>query len=329
MLMPLQRKCSICQQEFKEKSLRDDHLKTVHGIEESEVGKRYHCTWPDCGLGFNLKETLTEHTEEHTQNGINCDICSINFKTPTGYKKHMKIHKNKQEGVQYECKICSKAFYHKYNLSCHEAAHNTACVCDYCGKSFGSSRLLDHHKNKIHLHVQLKTHTCPKCSEEFDMKSDLKRHIAVAHEEQSEHICYLCGALVKNLTHHVRNVHSNTGRVHCLLCKQDFTLQKYLDDHINEVHGNESGKKFTCTWPECDKSFLRKRDLKLHLDTHNDVRPHSCHICAKKFRQKLHLKVHVDWHNGVRAHQCQLCESTFLTKGNLTNHMATHAKEPM
>ena len=57
-----------------------------------------------------------------------------------------------------------------------------------------------------------------------------------------------------------------------------------------------SKRPFACTWPGCEWSFTRSRNLARHERKHTGVRPFECTICAKKFTRSDHLSNHVKIH---------------------------------
>jgi uncharacterized Zn-finger protein len=63
----------------------------------------------------------------------------------------------------------------------------------------------------------------------------------------------------------------------------------------SEKH-NGSGKPFTCTQPNCTKSFANKFLLKKHQFIHTGLRPHICPYCAKRFNRKDNLLRHKKTH---------------------------------
>ena len=284
---------------------------------------------PKCGREFEHISQARMHFENDcTSNPLECDICGSNFESIEGYKCHMESHKNKEAGITYECQQCDKVFYHKYPFVQHEATHKNNFLCDICSKCFGDKGAFERHRNVNHTREE--KYPCTLCPKVYYAKRQLKKHMRMVHEGQDEIVtCHICGKSVKksSMGSHVKLVHiDETEKVMCPLCEREFKRQSYLDDHLREVHGSGQTETFPCPWPNCDKTFVRKRTMKGHYNTHIDYRPFSCTMCSNKFRKKSHLQNHLNWHNGVRPHQCQLCSKSFLTKGNLTKHLATHTK---
>lgn len=48
----------------------------------------------------------------------------------------------------------------------------------------------------------------------------------------------------------------------------------------------------------CNKSFIRKHDLKRHQLIHTGTKPFTCGDCGKSFTQKIHLTIHQRIHSG-------------------------------
>ncbi len=285
-------------------------------------------TCPKCATEFEqLSEARAHFEKECTSNPLQCKLCGTYLATVGGFKMHMETHSNQQHGLTYKCESCEKVFFHKYLLTQHEATHKKSFICDYCGKSFPFKAFYEQHKNSKH--TKEKKFTCSECPKFYYTKRALNVHISSIHGDLETIPCHICGKLLKpsSMSVHISQVHTEEGTVQCPICKKEFKRQSYLDDHTKEVHENGAGTQYRCTWPNCDKVFVRKRSLKCHLDVHNDVRRFECSLCSKKFRSKAHLINHENWHKGIKPFSCTECPKSFLTSGNLKKHLVTHSRK--
>ncbi|KAL2861923.1 hypothetical protein BJX68DRAFT_260722 [Aspergillus pseudodeflectus] len=88
---------------------------------------------------------------------------------------------------------------------------------------------------------------------------------------------------------------------------------------------------FQCSWPSCDKEFVRKADLARHFQIHVDERPYACSEpgCSKKFHQRSSLSIHQRIHTGERPYLCEVngCQRTFSDPSSYSRHQRSHRND--
>ncbi|XP_070177618.1 zinc finger and SCAN domain-containing protein 22-like [Littorina saxatilis] len=89
--------------------------------------------------------------------------------------------------------------------------------------------------------------------------------------------------------------------------------------------GHKTPKGNSCT--QCNASFRRLHDLKQHVVTHTDVRPHRCAQCNSSFCYPSQLKRHMFTHTGEKPYSCAQCSASFNRPSVLKHHMFTHTGE--
>ena len=93
-----------------------------------------------------------------------------------------------------------------------------------------------------------------------------------------------------------------------------------IDDIATFISGPEpTDGKWLCLYPECNKRFGRKENIKSHVQTHLGDRQFQCSHCKKCFVRQHDLKRHAKIHSGVKPYPCQ-CGNSFARHDALTRH---------
>lgn len=77
--------------------------------------------------------------------------------------------------------------------------------------------------------------------------------------------------------------------------------------------------KWLCLYPECNKRFGRKENIKSHVQTHLGDRQYQCPHCNNRFVRQHDLKRHAKIHSGVKPYPCR-CGNSFARHDALTRH---------
>ncbi|XP_071962324.1 uncharacterized protein [Antedon mediterranea] len=270
--------CSTCNRVFYNLEMFLEHVER-HRIHNQ---KQYLCSI--CGKELKNCYTLKEHENTHSK-PEKCSLCQKSFSTVGRLKNHMAIEHTKE--TRFECKHCSKKFYHLHKCKLHEASHEERTYkCSKCDLAFHfqhglDSHMVTHDPNRELLH-------CDICKKFFKSKSNLEAHIKQVHEKKKIHPCSICGKkFAKTCT---RKQHEAT-------------------------HSDE--KPFQCQI--CGKRF-REKGFKRHLEWHKGERKHICDICGKLFAFKENMLKHRRIHTGEKPYSCELCSQAFSYVGQLKKH---------
>jgi len=108
-----------------------------------------------------------------------------------------------------------------------------------------------------------------------------------------------------------------------------FPTQSNLIKHMERVHGLKK-RSYGCTWSGCDKGFVTRSGLTMHLRKHDGYKKYTCRQdgCGKKFASKggmdSHYLTHFEKKNYYVASEfpfvCKICKKALLTEENWKYH---------
>jgi len=163
-------RCPECQKTFSHLRGMMKHRKVVH------MGVKIQCT--QCDKTFHDSQSLKKHIEAvHLKLKRVCPLCGS---TVSCLSAHMNaVHADVRN---FPCDMCEKKFKSNYDLTRHrDSVHlGNKAACPMCGKRISN---LNQHIRVVHKQIKF---NCTLCIKKYNTKSELHKHIKVAHPAESE-----------------------------------------------------------------------------------------------------------------------------------------------
>lgn len=147
------------------------------------------------------------------------------------------------------------------------------------------------------------------------------------------YVCEQCSkefSAQKWLNNHIENVHSNVKLYACNApgCTYKSKFRCVMDDHKKR---HSATREFKCIWEGCTSEFVTKRDMLAHVNfSHKGIRNYSCTWpnCTATFKDSNRLKHHHFIHTGERPYVCEIngCQASFKQMPHLHKHRKTHTE---
>ncbi|XP_070502544.1 zinc finger protein 260-like [Chironomus tepperi] len=291
----------------------------------------------------NMTKRVKLESIEHEGTIYSCDLCPKTFDRKDYYRRHYRrahltnIIEEKTDQLTIEGKVSDISQMQLYQCGCgkinvtreeyeaHQAEHEGEArfKCKKCDQTFSSKEEARKHLNTAHSNDE-KPFNCDICQKCFKNRYQLILHNR-SHTGEKPHVCQICNrgfSMSSNLQKHL-DTHSTEKPYQCSYCGQYFKTQRSLKFHTVCYHQPEA--KVKCT--HCDKSFVNKSYLKMHMLYHTGEKNFTCTICNSKYYKSSHLKRHIqNVHFKLRLMKCDYCASDFVRKETYKAHIISHHK---
>lgn len=332
----------ICQYEGCGKAFNRPVRLQAH--ENTHTGEKpYACSEQDCDKRFYKAEHLKAHAKNahssadqictyviHTDVNGNEVQCSKTFTTTSRLNRHIAVHEDKEER---KCEHCGQQFRKMETLQQHlrkehlieeESFRCTALVMripeerfseefdeleglQECGEMFTSAGKLARHKTRDHV---VKSFACPRCPDNISnqIQSENATYAMSIDQDLPSHPAVF--STYGDLLAHIREEHPHTCSTCGTICISPSALRAHIDIH----HGSSLTERqiHPCTWPGCDRSFTKKGNLSVHIQ--------SVHVKTKKY---VCGEYDLSKSAKVKGWDGQGCGVGFTAKSSLENHIQT------
>lgn len=322
-------KCSMCNVLFASNKRLVIHMLTKH---KKEDGSYQPLQCEECNKVFSTTSQLTAHKIVHGPRIYFCKLCPKNFSRPQHLKSHMKSHEDVGDDFMkpariregYECEICHKVIQLKKHMQGHiRRAHGAELhECSICSRLF---------RKREELELHLKSHDDATGQKETEVISDVRKDDQSSSQlvKTNDQAAQTTGTESEDASKkseetvtQIRDSSPEPTDVECGECHKKFLNNKYLYNHIRNVH---DPKQYLCSY--CGKAFLSSQLVQRHQLTHkNDNQPLHCAKCNKSFptwrKTYMHMRNHAP-----KKHKCAICSKAYAQPSHLTQHMASHKKK--
>ncbi|XP_065085216.1 zinc finger protein 25-like [Ochlerotatus camptorhynchus] len=305
--------CSTCGKLFRDRNDLGRHEQFQHKGEPV-----VHCE--TCKKPFASRRNLKRHLMlvHRGERPYECKYCKVTFKQSQGLLDHVN-EKHREEKIRdsekktyapdYTCSVCTETFVSRRLLALHKKKHLLI-------ESNGSSSLI--RRNAGELGKEL---VCNLCEGIFPKGTHIITHFQTEHPgtKLDYYPCSVCGEIYFNKQQHLIHSYTHTDKYACDVCGKQHGSNDRLQLHRHTNHGIPLAEEFLRECPHCNKKFYKGSYYFRHVKTHSENQ-WACEICNKSYLQKFQLTIHMRTHTGEKPLVCPGCLKNFADPTTICKH---------
>ncbi|CAH1726667.1 unnamed protein product [Aphis gossypii] len=263
-------KCPFCDQPVAPEMM-DTHLIAHQNPEFSNL--KFLCNV--CNKCYDSEFRLRCHQRAHEMRRkpreiLVCDVCNAQFNDKNSLKHHAITHIEPPERLRrlHECRFCGKTFVKPIEKVNHERVHTgeKPFACPVCGRCF---RLKDLVQKHMRVHTKERPYKCRHegCDKTFSASSSRVNH-EQGHSGIKQFKCFYCPRYFKNWVSRSNHVQEHMVQHKCDICDRSFVSFCNYKKHL-KMHA-EGRLKFSCVL--CRQAFGRQLFLDNHLSKEHEMK---------------------------------------------------------
>ncbi|XP_060872886.1 zinc finger protein 675-like [Metopolophium dirhodum] len=263
-------KCPFCDQPVAPEMM-DTHLIAHQNPEFSNL--KFLCNI--CNKCYDSEFRLRCHQRAHEMRRkpreiLVCDVCNAQFNDKNSLKHHAITHIEPPERLRrlHECRFCGKTFVKPIEKVNHERVHTgeKPFACPVCGRCF---RLKDLVQKHMRVHTKERPYKCRHegCEKTFSASSSRVNH-EQGHSGIKQFKCFYCPRYFKNWVSRSNHVQEHMVQHKCDICDRSFVSFCNYKKHL-KMHA-DGRLKFSCIL--CRQAFGRQLFLDTHMSREHEIK---------------------------------------------------------
>lgn len=184
-----------------------------------------------------------------------CDFCGLERYNRELMTEHLKRELQKKY-KEYDCETCEKVYRTRKAMNTHKKrCGQGSFFCDFCMRPYITKSNLKEHITKQHMDIE-PMFLCHLCSRTFVTCKSLSMHL-FQHKLKKNRV----GTSKRTEPKFESKVNAE-GEFLCNCCDAKYTKKVLLKAHDRAHH---QGLRYFCVYPDCNKEYCFKKDIKGHL----------------------------------------------------------------
>ncbi|XP_023289895.1 zinc finger protein 568-like [Orussus abietinus] len=287
-----------------------------------------------CNRSYSSKKSLDRHVLTHKNDKFKCEKCEKQFLRQDKLLEHGKLHESKEKPKSVDCNICNKSFRKLDTMVRHLNVHKKANPKEVFSilkelrerrKQENGEVCSDPEKHSTKDENILKKETRREVEDKSFEKNFPKKVPEISNDSNHNQEAPNSETDISIDTDSFNYV----PLYRCQQCTKYYTSEKSLQRHVL-IHDE---KKYVCN--VCNMKFFRQDRLKSHKQRHGHDEYTECTEFEKPADDKSAIKLINSWireeldsDNEGKGFSCHICGKSYVTRKSLIKHRANAHASP-